>query len=90
MDIDNQLSLLEGKSTIIQFGQKAVFIKIGISLLLGIVLTFLIKPIYVLDITYDKSEGECKPSINYKNFLISSFLISIGAYFAINKLPYFN
>jgi len=90
MDIDNQLSLLEGKSTVVQFGSKAIFIKIGISILAGLLLCYLIRPIYVVDTKYDKSEGECKSTINYKNFIIASLLISIGTYFGINRLPYFN
>jgi len=89
MDIDNQLSLLEGKSTIVQFGSKAIFIKIGIAILTGLVLCYLIKPIHVVDIEYDKNEKECKTTINYKNFLIASCLISIGTYFGISQLPYF-
>ena len=69
MDIDNKLSILEGKSTIISLGSKAIFIKIGIAVVSGILLSYIIKPVYTLDLKWDKKkERSLKLSIT-KTFL---------------------
>ena len=89
MDIDSQISMLEGKSTLASFGSKAIFIKLGVSIVIGLVLCYLIKPIYILDISYESKSKEITTKLNYKNFAIGSFLISLGVFLGINQLPYF-
>jgi len=90
MDIDNKLSILEGKSTIISLGSKAIFIKIGIAVVSGILLSYIIKPVYTLDLKWDKKEGKISQTLNYKNFSICSVILIVCVFLGINQLSYFN
>ena len=88
-DIDKQLSLLEGKTTFASFGSKVIFIKISIAILLGLALAYFTKSMYVFNIEYNTKDKSIAYSINVKNYLIASIILSVISYFGIDQLPFF-
>ena len=88
-DIDKQLSLLEGKTTFASFGSKVIFIKISIAILLGLALAYFTKSMYVFNIEYNAKDKSIAYSINVKNYLIASIILSVVSYFGIDQLPFF-
>ena len=88
-DIDKQLSLLEGKTTFASFGSKVIFIKISIAILLGLALAYFTKSMYVFNIEYNTKDKSIAYSINVKNYLIASIILSVVSYFGIDQLPFF-
>ena len=55
MDIDKQILELEGKSATVSLGSKALFIKIGISLLISLVFLYALRPYYLLSVEIYKT-----------------------------------
>ena len=88
-DIDKQLSFLEGKTTFASFGSKVIFIKIAIAFLLGLAIAYFSKSLYIFNIEYNTKDKSLSYSINIKNYLIASFILSIASYFIIDQLPFF-
>lgn len=88
-DIDKQLSLLEGKSTFASFGSKVIFIKISVAILLGLAIGYFSKSMYVFNIEYNAKDKSISYSINFKNYLIASLILSVMSYFVIDQLPFF-
>jgi len=89
MDIDDQISSLQGKSTSLKLGSKKIFVQIGVSLVLSIVLLYISKPRYILNIFYDEDEQEIKIKINMSKMLKVSLIVSIIIFFALKKSPFF-
>ena len=88
-DIDKQLSLLEGKTTFASFGSKVIFIKISIAILFGLAIGYFSKSMYVFNIDYNTKDKSISYSINFKNYLIASLILSVISYFIIDQLPFF-
>jgi hypothetical protein len=89
MDIDDQISSLQGKTTSLKLGSKKIFVQIGVSLVLSIILLYISKPRYILNIFYDEDEQEIKIKINMSKMLKVSLIVSIIIFFALKKSPFF-
>jgi hypothetical protein len=87
-DIEKQLSMLEGKTTFASFGNKLIFIKLSISVLIGLAISYFSKSLYIFNIEIDSKDKSISYELNTKNFLISSFILSIGSFFVINQISY--
>ena len=90
MDLDKQISALEGKSTFINLGSKAIFVRIGISIVFSFFIIYISKSLHIFTAQYDTREKEIKLSLNYKNFLIASSLCSILIFFILGNSSYFD
>lgn len=91
MDIDKQIAELEGKTTLIpNFGSKTIFIKIGVSLLTGFLLTYIVRPYYLLNIEEDPSQQKCVATLKMKYYILTSFILSIGIFFTLPKFGILN
>ena len=89
MDIDKQILELEGKTASVSLGSKALFIKIGLSLLISVVFLYVIRPYYVLSIEADPVEKKCVAKIKYQRFCIISVIFTVGIYFMIERMNIF-
>jgi hypothetical protein len=89
MDLDKQISALEGKSTFVNLGSKAIFVRLGISLVFSFFIIYISKSLHVFTAEYDSKEKEIKLSLNYKNFLIASTLCSVLIFFILGHTSYF-
>ncbi len=89
MDIDKQILELEGKSATVSLGSKALFIKIGISLLRSIVFLYALRPYYLLSVEADPVEQKCVAKLKLKRFIPVSLVFSVGIYFLIQRMNIF-
>ncbi len=89
MDIDKQILELEGKSAVMSLGSKALFIKIGISIVISIVFLYAIRPYYLLSVEADPVEQKCVAKLKMKRFAAVSLIFSVGIYFLIQRMNIF-
>jgi hypothetical protein len=89
MDIDKQILALEGRSVSISLGSKAIFFKIGISLILSLVILYIIRPYYLLNIQADPAQQKCVAKIKIKYFILSSILLAVGIFFSLQRMNIF-
>jgi hypothetical protein len=89
MDLDKQISELEGKTSFINLGSKAIFVRIGISLVISSFLIYKSKSLIVFNAEYDQNEDDIKLNINYKNFIIVTIIFAFVLFFLIGYIPYF-
>ena len=90
MDIDKQILELEGKSAVMSLGSKALFIKIGISIVISIVFLYAIRPYYLLSVEADPVEQKCVAKLKMKRFVAVSLIFSVGIYFLIQRMNIFS
>jgi hypothetical protein len=90
MDLDKEISNLECKSSFINFGSKALLLKIGISLIISCFLTYKSQSLIVFNAEYDDKEEEIKLKINYKNFIITTLILTFVIFIVLGYIPYFN
>jgi hypothetical protein len=86
MDLDKQISELEGKSKFSNFGSKALFIKIGVSLILSSIILYVSKSLHVFNAQYDPKDKKIKLTLNNKKFLTTSIMFAIVIFFILGKL----
>ena len=88
MDIDAQISSLENKSigifSPVNTKSNALFMKIGISLLVSLILIYSLRPFFLLRLYQDPKDKQCKSKIKVKPFLISTIVLSCIVYYAIH------
>ena len=89
MDIDKQILELEGKSATVSLGSKALFIKIGISVLISLVFLYAVRPYYLLSVEADPVEQKCVAKLKMKRFISVSLVFSVGIYFLIQRMNIF-
>ena len=90
MDLDKEISNLECKSSFINFGSKATFVKLGISIIVSAILVYKSKSLIVFNAEYDEKEEDIKLSINYKNYIITTLILSVIIFFVLGYIPHFN
>ncbi len=87
MDIDKKISLLEGNnSTNKLLSTQKPSTKLILFLVLGCIITYIIKPMNVYNIYIDSKTGEIKKQLIFIKFISFSVLFSIILYFLITKL----
>lgn len=89
MDIDKQILELEGKTPSVSLGSKALFIKIGISVVISLVFLYAVRPYYLLSVEADPVEQKCVAKLKWKRFIAVSLVFSIGIYFLIQRMNIF-
>lgn len=89
MDIDKQILALEGKSVSISLGSKAIFFKIGISLILSLVTLYVIRPYFLLNIQADPAQQKCVAKLKIKHFLVCSIILTIGIFYSLQRMNIF-
>jgi hypothetical protein len=90
MDIDKQILELEGKTAVMSLGSKALFIKIGLSLVISIIFLYAIRPYYLLSVEADAVEQKCVAKLKMKRFVAVSLIFSVGIYFLIDRMNIFS
>ena len=90
MDIDKQILELEGKTAVMSLGSKALFIKIGLSLVISIIFLYAIRPYYLLSVEADTVEQKCVAKLKMKRFVAVSLIFSVGVYFLIQRMNIFS
>jgi hypothetical protein len=87
MDIDKQIASLESKN-VFSFDSssspKLIIAKILGILIVGTIITFMIKPMMVIRLKFDPETQNCSYDIIKKKFLIVSFVISIILFFIVS------
>jgi hypothetical protein len=87
MDIDKEISSLERNGSFISSSSspKLTLIKLACIFVTSTILTYVIKPIYTLELTYNSIEKECGYKVLKKRFFFVSlfifFLLSLFAYY---------
>ena len=89
MDIDKQILELEGKAIPISLGSKTTMFKAGISLLLGLVFLYIIRPYYMLNIETDPVQKKCVAKLNIKYYLLSSIVFTGIFYYILQSINIF-
>lgn len=81
MDIDKEITSLERNGIFTTSdSSKLIVIKGSLLLLTSLAITYVIKPIYILQLKYDPTSKDCSYSILKKRFLIVSVIIFIILY----------
>jgi len=87
MDIDKQIASLETKNTFSFTGSspKIICAKYCAIFVVGVILTYLIKPMPIVTLRFDPETQSCSYKIIKKKFLITSIIISVILFFAISN-----
>jgi hypothetical protein len=88
MDIDKQIASLESKN-VFSFDSssspKLIIAKLSALFVLGIILTYMIKPMFVIKLKFDGETQRCSYEIIKKKFLIVSVIMTIMLFFIISQ-----
>jgi hypothetical protein len=90
MDIDKQIAELDNDGSLIPSTPKAALVRISISFVISALLLYLIKPLYIINLTYDQVDESCKHKLNIKRFLLLSSIFTIVIYYIISKYNFIN
>jgi len=88
MDIDKQIASLESKS-VFSFDSssspKLIIAKLSALFVVGIILTYMIKPMMIVKLKFDGETQRCSYEIIKKKFLIVSIIMTILLFFVISQ-----
>lgn len=86
MDIDKQIASLETKNVFnFDSSPKIIVAKILIIFVLGIIITYMIKPMFIIKLKFDGETQRCSYEIIKKKMLIVSIIVSFILFFTLSN-----
>lgn len=82
MDIDKQINSLERVSLFQNESTRVLVLKIISMFLFSLLLVYIIKPVYILDIKHNQVDDTCNHSLLKKRFIIVSSVVFVSVFLA--------